>query len=116
MKKKTLLLCFILVASLLGGCVNLTDIENSNNNTSDIGRTTDTIVPETDKKTEITDTIVTNDDAFTDRDGRNEYDESGSIKIQLNGNAATANHSSVRIAGTTITLTSDKTTDRKSVV
>lgn len=48
-------------------------------------------------------------DRFTDRDYDAGYTASGSVNIQLNGSSATANSDSVRIAGSTITLTQEAT-------
>ena len=46
-------------------------------------------------------------DVFTERDYKTDYDESGSVLIQLNGSTATATSDSVRISGTTITITEE---------
>ncbi len=46
-------------------------------------------------------------DMFTDRDYKTDYEESGSVLIQLEGNTATASSDSVRISGTTITITEE---------
>lgn len=46
---------------------------------------------------------------FTERDYRTEYDESGSVQIQLNGDSATASSDSVQISGTAITITEEAT-------
>lgn len=46
---------------------------------------------------------------FTDRDGRTEYDESGSVRITLSGESATASSNGVIINGSTITITEDRT-------
>lgn len=51
----------------------------------------------------------TDADMFTDRDLKTDYKESESILIQLNGTSATASSSSVKISGTTITITEDAT-------
>lgn len=51
----------------------------------------------------------TDADMFTDRDQKPDYDADGSVRIQLNGTSATASSDSVRIDGTTITLTADAT-------
>ena len=48
-------------------------------------------------------------DMFTDRDMRAEYDESKSVLIQLNGTSAAASSNSVKISGTTITITEEAT-------
>lgn len=46
-------------------------------------------------------------DVFTERDYKTDYDESGSVLIQLNGSTAMATSDSVRISGTTITITEE---------
>jgi len=48
-------------------------------------------------------------DMFTDRDVRTEYDESDSVLIQLNGTSAAASSNSVKISGTTVTITEEAT-------
>ena len=103
-------LCFVLIASLMSGCGIITNIPDSNIVSSDTNPTTITPSFETDDNAQITDTIDVSGDKFTDRDSRSEYDELGSIKVHLNGTGATANHSSVKISGSTITLTSAETT------
>ena len=49
------------------------------------------------------------EDMFTDRDTRIEYNESDSVLIQLNGTSAAASSDSVKITGTTITITEEAT-------
>ena len=51
------------------------------------------------------DPAQTDADLFTDRDYETDYEESGSVMIQLNGDTATANSDSVQISGT-LTVTS----------
>lgn len=46
---------------------------------------------------------------FTDRDARTEYDESNGVLIQLSGTSAAASSNSVKISGTTITITEEAT-------
>ena len=103
-------LCFALIASLMSGCGIITNIPDSDIVSSDTNPTTITPSLETDDNAQITDTIDVSGDKFTDRDSKSEYDELGSIKVHLNGTGATANHSSVKISGSTITLTSAETT------
>ncbi len=52
---------------------------------------------------------ISKEDMFTDRDTISEYDESTSIKIQLNGTSAKASDASVKISDTTITITKEAT-------
>lgn len=52
-------------------------------------------------------TVVAEGDLFTDRDTRTTYAESSCIKITLNGNSISASDASVKISGTTATITKD---------
>lgn len=54
-----------------------------------------------------TNPVQADTDVFTERDYKTDYDESGSVLIQLNGSTAAATSDSVRISGTTITITED---------
>ncbi len=51
----------------------------------------------------------TDADMFTSRDYATDYEEAGSVLIQLNGDSATASSDSVRISGTTVTITEEAT-------
>lgn len=53
------------------------------------------------------DPAQTDADLFTDRDYETDYEESGSVMIQLNGDTATASSDSVQISGTDITITEE---------
>ncbi len=48
-------------------------------------------------------------DMFTVRDSETNYDEATAIKIELKGSSATASDNSVKISGSTITITKDAT-------
>ncbi|MBD5521711.1 MAG: carbohydrate-binding domain-containing protein [Lachnospiraceae bacterium] len=48
-------------------------------------------------------------DMFTDRDSAGDYDKENSIMIQLNGTSAVASSDSVKISGSTITITENAT-------
>lgn len=48
-------------------------------------------------------------DMFTDRDTKTEYDENNAVKIKLNGKSATSSSNSVKISGSTITITEEST-------
>lgn len=54
------------------------------------------------------DPAQTDADLFTDRDYETDYEESGSVMIQLNGDTATANSDSVQISGMDITITEEE--------
>lgn len=91
--KKTLKTIFILslLVSLFTGCDNKTNNKTNNDNTTTTSNT------------------QSNDEMFTQRDYKNEYDESNSILIQLNGTSASASSDSVKISGTSITITQEAT-------
>ena len=48
-------------------------------------------------------------DMFTDRDRRTEYSEADAVRIELKGDTASASANSVRISGSVITITEEKT-------
>ncbi len=72
--------------------------------TTGAGGSSDTIV-----ETAPVDFSHTDADMFTDRDRTAEYDADACVRIQLNGSSAAASSDSVRIAGTTITITEEAT-------
>lgn len=49
------------------------------------------------------------EEMFTDRDRRTEYDKDGSVSIQLNKDSASASSDSVKISGSVITITEEAT-------
>lgn len=53
--------------------------------------------------------VQSDPDMFTDRDRNSQYTANGSVRIELNGNTATATSNSVLIEGSTITLTAEQT-------
>jgi len=85
--------------------------ENEKNNeiiqNGDNGGNTET--PSTNADPADVDFSQADGDMFTDRDVRTEYDESDGVLIQLNGTSATASSNSVKISGTTITITEEAT-------
>ena len=52
---------------------------------------------------------ATDEDMFTERDHRTEYSENDAITIKLTGNSASASSDSVKIEGSRITITENKT-------
>lgn len=135
MKKKiSILLGVALMLSMLAGCGDdsLSGVTSDNGTTAaeDIEATeeeattedAEALEPDTvtdDDTTESAGAAVTevvkadfsNSDAemFTDRDLDSSYNESESIQIQLNGTSATASADSVKISGTTVTITEEAT-------
>ncbi len=100
--KRMLTLCLCL-AFLLCGCMNVpsggtaSSTENTDNGSTSASQTLE--APNFDQN---------DTDMFTDRDNRIEYDGDG-IKIELRGTSAAASSNSVKIDGTTITITEDET-------
>lgn len=99
-KTASSILCLLLLLSVLAGCQNKSDFDNSSN---------------TEKNSTENITAVENDfsetdtDMFTERDEDSAYDESKAVKIELSGDSAKASSDSVKIYGSTITITEDAT-------
>ncbi len=111
-KSLSILLVLSLLICLLAGCGETNNHgENGKNNeiiqNGDNGGNTET--PNTNADPADVDFSQADGDMFTDRDVRTEYDESDGVLIQLNGTSATASSNSVRISGTTITITEEAT-------
>ncbi|MGN0452221.1 MAG: carbohydrate-binding domain-containing protein, partial [Ruminococcus sp.] len=51
----------------------------------------------------------TDGDMFTKRDSETDFDEASAVKIELNGTSASSSDSSVKISGTTVTITKEAT-------
>ncbi len=91
------ILAILLFPAILSGCANPgTDSAYTSAETS-----------ENTDDTEATDFSLTDSDMFTERDYETEYDESNCVHIQLNQDSAEASSDSVRISGTTVTLTEE---------
>lgn len=95
-KYLSLLLALALLCGLCAGCAETPQEENG---TSVSNSSTPATV----------DFSKTDEDMFTDRDGEQDYEEDGSVYIQLNGDSAEASSNSVKISGTTVTITADAT-------
>ncbi len=94
-KTVSILVILCLLLSMLAGCGNKDDETNPQGGT--------TAAPE--------DVEFAKDasEMFTERDSKTDYDEATSIKIELCGTTATASSGSVKIDGTTVTITEDAT-------
>ncbi|MBO5322384.1 MAG: carbohydrate-binding domain-containing protein [Clostridia bacterium] len=96
----SVLLILTLMLSLLAGCGKDVD---SNTPTESQDGTSSPVTP-----VEV-DFSKTDADMFTDRDSRVEYDASKAVTIKLNGTTATASSKSVKISGSTVTITEEAT-------
>lgn len=108
----SILLCVTLILTMLAGCTKSTSNTDTSGNESNGAVEVDstTAVETTDAaEAETADLPKSEDDMFTDRDYDSSYDKSESIQIQLNGTSASASADSVKISGTTITITEEAT-------
>ncbi len=97
------LLVFSLVCGLLAGCGNTEENSGSSNSNGSTDSSENSANPVT------VDFSQTDEDMFTNRDYKTEYDENECVSIQLNGNSATASSNSVEISGSTVTITEEAT-------
>lgn len=103
----SILLAFALVCCLLAGCGKSSDNDGTNdnsNNESSVTEPSDTSSDPVD-----VDFSQADEDMFTDRDCKTEYDESKAVSIQLKGDSATSSSNSVKISGSTVTITEEAT-------
>ncbi|MBE6799748.1 MAG: carbohydrate-binding domain-containing protein [Ruminococcaceae bacterium] len=91
----SVILCSILVFSSCGK-------PDSDNLTADTETTT-----ESNSITE--NTVVSNEDMFSKRDAKTDYDNESAISVKLNGTTASCENDSVKIDGSTITITDEGT-------
>ncbi len=85
------------------------DTENDNKDTNaDTSKTAETAQMQTAPPVEV-DFEQIGTDMFTDRDSETNYDESDAIIIQFDGNSAKTSDNSVKVNGSTITITEDAT-------
>lgn len=102
MKKRILSLTLILLL-LLTGCNELTAVPTPPASETEPGTTVPSGNP-VDVDFEKTDA-----DMFTDRDLETDYDASGAIVIEFNGDSVSTNSNAVNVNGTTVTLTGEAT-------
>ncbi|MDD7436428.1 MAG: carbohydrate-binding domain-containing protein [Lachnospiraceae bacterium] len=104
-KNISILLCITLILTMFAGCAG----NNANADTFGNEKSAATEVDSTGTVAETADFFQSEEDMFTDRDYESSYKESESIRIQLNGTSASASADSVKISGTTITITEEAT-------
>ena len=103
--KRIIALFLSLILVLFSGC----DVQKSETQPEQGGNLEDTIMSEAAATPVQADFSKTDEDMFTDRDGRTQYTDAGSIQIQLKGDTAAASDSSVQISGSTVTITEEGT-------
>ncbi len=109
MKKilSVLLALNLLIMSFSGCSLNKNnDNTNSNNNLSSGTENNDDLG---DSEPVEVDFSAKDEDMFTDRDKKTEYDESKAVKIKLNGKSVTSTSQSVKISDSTVTITEEAT-------
>lgn len=101
-----LILALCLMLSTLAGCgkSESKDNNNGNNPLTEIANNSSESVTQEEIDFSNTDT-----EQFTDRDSKTDYDESKAVKIELSGSSAKASDNSVKISGSTVTITKDAT-------
>lgn len=102
----SVLLVFTLVCCMFAGCGKPSDNNGTidNNNESSVTEPSDTSSDPVD-----VDFSQADEDMFTDRDTKTDYDESKAVSIKLNGTSATSSSNSVKISGGTVTITEEAT-------
>lgn len=98
MNNKKILPIFLACTLLLSGCGGSQDTKDTDNDTKSESGTAVTV-----------DFSQTDEDMFSNRDSKTDYDENTSIHIQLNGSSVTCDSNAVEISGSTITITDEGT-------
>ncbi len=104
-----LILALCLMLSTLSGCGKSDNKDNDNNNNPLTEITDSSDDSGSSEPQEEVDFSATDTDQFTDRDSKTDYDESKAVKIELSGSSAKASDNSVKISGSTVTITKDAT-------
>ena len=105
-KYLSIILVFVLVCGLLAGCRKSSDKDGTIDNNNELSITEPT---DTSSDPVNVDFSKMDADMFTERDIKTEYDESKAVSIQLNETSATSSSNSVKISGSTVTITEEAT-------
>ena len=97
----------LLLTAAITGCGGTAAEETAEADT-DSGSSEDTAADESGSSAEA-ELPQTDEDMFTERDKKTDYDEDSSVRIELNGSTAAAGSDSVKISGTTVTITEEAT-------
>lgn len=101
---------FLILALLLAGCSNTAKPEASVPDSTPAPESIADLVVKTDStESAQADFSKTDEDMFTERDGRTAYDASEAVTIQLSGTTATASSDSVQINGSTVIIREEAT-------
>lgn len=109
-KRKSLLTLVLILALLTGTLTGCSQAAGSGSGSSSDGGSAssdDESREETAGSSSEADFSQTDEDMFTERDLEGDYDEEGSVRIELNGDSVSASSDSVQISDTTITLTEE---------
>lgn len=113
MKKSifTIIYIFIFISIVLSGCKSTEEIGSvaDDTQTVDLKNATESAEDESITNTTTASEIKSADELFSSRDLSGEVDTTGTVKITLNGNSATATSNNVSISGSTVTIKNDGT-------
>ncbi len=104
-----ILLSLSFATSWLSGCGETGTAYNKNNSSTASADEADDAQGDDAVAQDEVDFSATDTDQFTDRDSKTDYDESKAVKIELTGSGAKASDNSVKISGSTVTITKDAT-------
>lgn len=114
----SVLLIFSLMCCLLAGCrkpsgdnetIDDHNQPSGNNEIINNNESNGADIPDSTTDPVDVDFSQSDEDMFTNRDMKAEYSETDGVLIQLNGNSATASSNSVKISGSTVTITEEAT-------
>lgn len=103
----TLVLILALLTWTLTGCTQAAGSGSGSSSGGGSASSDDDSQEETDGSSSEVDFSQTDEDMFTERDLEGDYDEEGSVRIELNGDSVSASSDSIQISDTTITLTEE---------
>ncbi len=104
-----ILLCFLFAVTMLSSCGKSDNKDNDNNNNPLTEITDSSDDSSSSEPQDEVDFSATDAEQFTDRDSETDYDESKAVKIELTGSSAKSSDNSVKISGSTVTITKDTT-------
>ncbi len=103
------LLGIALLVAALSGCASTEGSSESSAGSEESGSVAQTEETQSQSEEAQETELQTDADMFTDRDYESDYDESDSVLIELDGDSASSSSNSVKISGTTVTITEEAT-------